>query len=112
MSGSYSGRDPRKFLCVFLAFIIGFSFAINFIEPKDVYADSPSVSYDGYDNWGDGVNFEVKLSDFEEGAETTISISFPHKIEGGYSIWSPGSCQVELSDEYTLEVAFTYFSGA
>ena len=108
MSGSYSGRDPRKFLCVFLSIIIGFSFAINLFGSQDVNAEDQEVSYNGYDNWGDGVNFEVKLSGFEDGAETTISISFPHELEGGYKIWTPGDCETSLSDdEFTIYVSFT-----
>ena len=112
MSGGYSGRFSLKFLCALVCAFFAFSIAINCFESHDVMADSPSVDYDGYDNWGDGVNFQINLYDFAEGADAVIRISFPHKIDGGYNIWTPGNDYVERVDEYTLDISITYYSGA
>lgn len=112
MSGGYSGRFSLKFLCALICAFFAFSIAVNCFDSLDVRADSPSVDYDGYDNWGDGVNFQINLYDFAEGADAVIRISFPHKIDGGYNIWTPGNDYVERVDEYTLEISITYYSGA
>ena len=112
MSGGYSGRFSLKFLCALVCAFFAFSIAVNCFESHDVRADSPSVDYDGYDNWGDGVNFQVDLNDFEEGDEVTVIVSFPHKVEGNYNIWSPWGADYYLTnDQYDLAISFTYSSG-
>ena len=89
MSGRFSGRFSLKPLCLLLCFIIGFSFAINTIETKEVNA-AP-----GWDYWkqnsGDDdsltIGFTIWGLDSGDKVEVTFSIDRDYfDVSGGSGV--------------------------
>ena len=92
MSGSYSGRDPRKLLCAFLAIIIGFSFAFNFIEHKPVNADVSAYT-SGTNFWTGGGNITVNVSGCTGYTSVTVVVEFSEDITNAYG-WNADTFSV------------------
>ena len=105
MSGSYSGRDPRKFLCVFLSFLIGFSFAINLFGTQDVNADGGMNCWQEYaeDNF---FRFGFNCWNYEEGDVIKIVVNFSVAELTGISVSDPSiSASYDTDGFITIQLA-------
>ena len=108
MSRRYSGRFS-KLLCLLVCFVIGFSFAFVFSKPQEIEAAGAWVEYDPYDDWGDGVNFNIICHGFDYGAKVTVRLECMHQIVY-YNIWAPGDVKVQRVgiDDMDINITFTY----
>ena len=101
-----------RLLCLLLCCSIGFSFALLVSEPQTVRADGYAeyISYNSYDDWHDGVNFEIRFRGCDEGAKISVVVSFPQKIDY-FDIFSPGDCSVSKLNNKERKLTITYYSG-
>ena len=83
--------------------------AVMYVSPvREIKAYDASVTYiptsDGY---SDGVNFKIKLTNFQEGAEVKIRVTFYYSLDG-QSISYPSKGIKSWSDENDMFIKLTY----
>ena len=80
---SYPLRNVKALRSVILLTVAALlAGSMMFMSPvKTAKAAGADVSFSyRNDNWDDGVNFTIKLKNFDEGAKATILVEFPHEV--------------------------------
>ena len=103
-SGNKLSRIIAVFLCAVLAFDV-----VLFASPRVEVQAAATAKIDIYNDWGDGCNFNIKLSGFTKGAKVTLKLTAPHEI-GGYNIWAPNGVSASRvkGTEQAINISFTY----
>ncbi len=101
-AGNKLSRIIAVFLCAFIAIGI-----VSFVSPRSEVQASGTAKFSKYDDWGDGCNFNIKLSGFQKGAKVTIRLEAPHEI-GGFHIWAPNGVSAKKTSDQSLKITFTY----